>query len=53
MLCIAAYNELIAKVRRTIWDDMAILIWCFPFTNNPYRELDWRTKYDIICGDLK
>ena len=28
-LCIAAYNELIAKASRTIWGDIAILIWCF------------------------
>ena len=29
MLCIAAYDGLIAKVSRTVWGDMAILIWCF------------------------
>ena len=29
ILCIAAYDGLIAKVSRTVWGDMAILIWCF------------------------
>lgn len=29
ILCIAAYDGLIAKVSRTVWSDMAILIWCF------------------------
>lgn len=29
MLCIAAYNELIAKVSSNVWVDMVILIWCF------------------------
>ena len=29
ILCIAAYDGLIAKVSRTVWGDMSILIWCF------------------------
>ena len=28
MLCIAAYDGLIAKVSQTVWVDMVILIWC-------------------------
>lgn len=29
MLCIAAYDGLIAKVSRRVWGDLYILIWCF------------------------
>ena len=48
MLCIAAYDDLIAKVSKTVWIDTAILIWCvlspvsmaamFPKDNEPVEH---------------